>query len=318
MDLNDVMVFLRIAEDGSFTAAARGLGVPKSTVSRKLAALEERLGARLVERTTRRLRLTEAGTLLLERVRRIAVALDEAQAAVAELQDRPKGTLRLTAPIDIGQGWLAPIIADFVRDFPEVRVDVELNNRVVDLLAEGFDVAIRAGKLVDSSLVARRLASSHMALFAAPSYLAARAAPATPADLADHDLLLFRAPRFATTWTLERGSERVQMEVTSRFSANDFAMLREATAAGLGVGMLPDVSAAAAVRAGRLEQVLPGWTLGEGQVSAVYPSSRHASATLRAFLEHLRGRMTPAPWDLPAEPTRPTPAATTAAGRGRG
>ena len=298
IDMNEVLMFSRVVESGSFTAAAAALGVPKSTVSRKVSALEERLGARLIERTTRRLRLTEAGTLLYERARRIALALDEAEAAVGELQDRPKGTLRLTAPIDMGNAWLGPVLADFVRLYPEVRLDIELSNHVVDLLAEGFDVAIRAGKLVDSSLVARKLGTSRMALFASPDYVASHPAPTTPQQLVDHDVLLFRSPRFEATWTLTRKGEQVDVQLHSRLSANDFTMLRGLLRAGVGIGMLPDVTGALGVRSGALVRVLPGWCLGEGQVSAVYPSARHLSATLRAFLDHLRDRLSPPPWDL--------------------
>ena len=303
IDLNDVLVFARVYEAGSFTVAARALGAPKSTISRKVAALEERLGARLVERTTRKFRPTEAGTLLYERAQRIALALDEAEAAVAELHDRPKGTLRLTAPVDFGSAWLPAMLADFVRQYPEVRVDVELSNRFVDLLAEGFDVAIRAGQLDDSSLIARRLGKNRLRLYAAPSYLQARPAPQQPEDLAAHQLVLFRAPRFHATWQLSRGVEVRTMETVSRISVHDFKLLRGLLVAGSGIGVLPDVTGGAEVRAGRLQLVLPEWSLGEGTMSAVYPSSRHLSASVRAFLDHLTSHLSPPPWQQEQDAT---------------
>ncbi len=296
IDLNDVLVFARVYEAGSFTDAARALGAPKSTISRRVAALEERLGARLIERTTRKFRPTEAGTLLYERARRIALALDEAEAAVAELHDRPKGTLRLTAPVDFGSAWLPAMLADFVRQYPEVRVDVELSNRYVDLLAEGFDLAIRAGQLEDSSLIARRLGKNRLRLYAAPSYFADRSEPLQPEELADHQLVLFRAPRFQATLTLSRGAEVRTLEATSRISVHDFTLLRGLLIAGTGIGVLPDVAGGVEVKSGRLRLVLPEWCLGEGVISAVYPSSRHLSASLRAFLDHLTSQLSPPPW----------------------
>lgn len=298
MDMNEVLIFARVVEAGSFTAAGRALGLPKSTVSRKVAALEERLGARLLERTTRRLRLTEAGSVLFERARRISVALDEAEAAVGELQSEPKGTIRLTAPVDMGHTWLGPIIARFLAAYPDVHVDIELTGRVVDLLAEGFDVAIRAGKLADSSLVARRLGRTRIGLFASPDYLSWRGVPEHPNDLAEHAFVLFRGSRFEETLNLQRGAEQLEIHVQGRASANDFTMLRGLCAAGAGIGQLPDVVGALEVEAGRLVPVLPDWCTGEGQVAAVYPSSRHLSTTVRAFLDHLRDELTPPPWEV--------------------
>jgi DNA-binding transcriptional LysR family regulator len=301
MDMNEVLIFARVVEAGSFTAAGRALDLPKSTVSRKVAALEERLGVRLLERSTRRLRMTEAGKVLFERARRISLALNEAEAAVAELQAEPKGTLRLTAPVDFGQAWLAPIIASFNAAYPDVRVDIELTGRVVDMLAEGFDVALRAGTLVDSSLVARRLGTTRLGLYCGPGYLARRGAPATPEELVDHDVILFRGPRFDARWVLTSADQRREIKVDSRVSANDFIMVRGLATANMGIALLPDVVGAVEVAAGTLVPVLPQWCLGTGQLSAVYPSARHLSATVRAFLDHLKDAFSPPPWlDLDA------------------
>ncbi len=298
MDMNEVLIFSRVVDAGSFTAAGRALDLPKSTVSRMVAALDERLGVRLLERTTRRLRLTEAGSVLYERARRIALALDEAEAAVGELQAEPKGTIRLTAPVDMGHTWLGPIIARFLAAYPEVNVDIELTGRVVDLLAEGFDVAIRAGRLADSSLVARRLGRTRISLFASPDYVAWRGAPETPDQLAEHDFVLFRGSRFEETLSLRRGTVEREIRVQGRASANDFTMLRALCVAGSGIAQLPDVVGALEVEAGRLVPVLDDWCTGEGQVAAVYPSSRHLSTTVRAFLDHLRDELSPPPWEL--------------------
>lgn len=298
MDMNEVLIFARVVEAGSFTAAGRGLDLPKSTVSRKVAALEERLGVRLLERSTRKLRLTEAGAVLFERARRIALALTEAEAAVGELQSAPKGTLRLTAPADVGQHWLGPVIASFSAAYPDVRVDIELTSRVVDLVAEGFDVALRAGRLADSSLVARRLGNTRLGLYCSPAYAALHGLPERPEALIDHATILFRSPRFESRWTLTSAEETCEVRVESRASANDFIMLRGLAVADMGIAILPNVVGAIEVAEGRLVAVLPAWGLGDGALSAVYPSARHLSATVRAFLDHLREAFTPPPWDV--------------------
>src|SRR5258706_15126102 len=193
MDLNRIRLFVRVAEAGSFTAAARIVGLPKSSVSRGVAALERDLGVRLIQRTTRRLHLTEAGRAYYESVSRALSGVEEAAAAVSELQDAPSGPVRLTAPLDLGLWLLAPSVARFAERYREVRLDVALTQRVVDLVREGVDLALRAGKLADTGLVARPLGLVRAGLFASRRYLKRKGRPHSVRELAEHDCVLFRA-----------------------------------------------------------------------------------------------------------------------------
>jgi DNA-binding transcriptional LysR family regulator len=195
IDLNDVATFVRVADGGGFTAAANALGVPKSTVSRSLARLERVLGVRLVHRTTRALALTEAGRAYYDRVRGAVLGVAEATADVVDLGTEPRGSIRVTTPVDVGQVLLAEVVAGFVQRYPQVHFEVTLTSRIVDLVAEGFDLALRASELRDSSLVARRIGNTGMGLFASPAYLKRRGTPKAVADLASHEFIRFRSSR---------------------------------------------------------------------------------------------------------------------------
>jgi DNA-binding transcriptional LysR family regulator len=314
-DLEEVSAFLRVAETGSFTAAGRRLGLPKSTVSRRVARLEEKLGVQLLHRTTRSLALTEAGAVFHERAARALAGLEEATQAVRETQETPRGHLRITTPFDIAGPVLAPLVAGFVRRHPEVTLEVAMTDRMVDLVAENFDLALRgAASLPDSSLVARRLAAIEFQLLASPAYLKARGEPATPAELAErHDLLLMRVTNGRGKLRLRApdGAEEVH-SVRVAVAANDFGFLRAAALAGLGVVVLPGTQAAAEVRAGRLVRVLPAYTAGEGGLFLVHPTARLLPAKARAFrdflLEHIEvivsGLAPPEPPEPPPRPRR--------------
>ncbi len=300
MDLNEMLVFTRVVDAGSFTAAAAKLDMPKSTVSRKVSALEERLGARLLHRTTRKLHLTDVGADFYERCASIVRAVAEAEQAVTETQDTPKGRLRLTAPVDFGVEVLAPLIARFLELNPLVQLDVELTGRVVDLVAEGFDVAIRAGRLPDSSLIARKLGSTQIHVVASPDYLQVHGCPKRPEELAGHTFVLHNAPSMVRTFTLHGAGGVREVEVVGRVSVNEYGVVHRLAAAGFGLAAVPDVICAQDVREGRLVQVLPGWAVPEGAIYAVYPSTRHLSAALRAFLDFVKAEMTPPPWRVGA------------------
>ena len=202
IDLNRIRLFARVVEAGSFTAAARDAGLPKSSVSRAIAALERDLAVRLIHRTTRRLQPTEAGRAYYESLSRALAGIDEATAAAAELQDTPRGTVRLTAPTDLGDRLLPPLLVGFAARYPEVRVDVVLTQRFVDLVHEGIDLALRVGRLGDSRLVARPLGTVRAGVFASPRYLERRGAPRTVAALAEHECLLFRSSSGRAVWKL--------------------------------------------------------------------------------------------------------------------
>jgi DNA-binding transcriptional LysR family regulator len=299
-DLNEILVFARVVQGGSFTAAARDLQMPKSTVSRKVTDLEERLGVRLLQRTTRTLGLTDEGRTYYDFCARIISEVDEAERAVGSLSGVPRGLLRVTTPLNFG--FLGPVLADFVRKHPEVTLDVVSTDRRVGLVEEGFDVAIRAGTLADSTLIARPLATLRRIVVAAPAYLKKRGRPREPADLAAHDSLVFGAGESPTTWRLEKGSTAVDVVVKPRLVINDFDALFETALAGVGVAMLPVFRCLAAVREGRLEHLLKDWCSPSATIHVVYPSTRLLSPKVKAFVDHLLEKFTPPPWELGPKP----------------
>lgn len=287
MLLDEIAVFVRVLETGSFTQAAQALGVPKSTVSRAVARLENHLKARLVERTARQVVPTEAGRALFAQSAPHVAALREVGRVLAALEEQPRGVLRVTAPVDIGVTMLGEQVARFIQRYPEVRVELELTERLVDLVAEGFDMAIRAGRLKDSSLVAQRLLGTELLVYASPAYLARRGTPRTPQELASHECVLFRAKGGKATWSLGGPKESVEVEVTGRVSGNDFRFVREVVAAGAGLGAMPAFMVQRDAPAGQLVQVLPGWSLGAAGLSVVYPSARHVPRKVTAFRDFL-------------------------------
>lgn len=295
MDLNEALLFARVAELGSFTGAARALGLPKSTVSRKVAELEARLGARLMQRTTRKLHLTDAGRLYYHHAARAVLEVEDAELAVARLQDAPRGKLRVTAPLNFD--YLAPILSDFLLRYPEVDVDLVCTDRVVDLVEEGFDLGIRAGKLGDSTLVGRPLGQMRSELAASAEFARSCGLPKHPRDLEQLPALVFGAARQRDQWVLERGSETETVRLRARFVANDFEILRQATLSGLGIAILPIARIAADLREHRLVRALPGWRQPAVPLSAVYPSARLLSPKVRVLLDFLKERLTPPPWE---------------------
>lgn len=295
MDLNELLVFVRVVDEGSFTAASRSLQMPKSTVSHRVSRLEEHLGARLLQRTTRSLGLTDAGAALYERGARIAAELEEAERAVTELEAEPRGTLRITAPVDLGYAYLGGIVAAYRARFPAVHVNAVITDRLVDMVEEGFDLAIRAGALEGSTLIARKLATVESHLFAGAGYLERRGAPATPADLAEHDCLVFTNPPDPARWKLQSSTgERETVVVTSRVAANSLQTVRDAVLGDAGIALLP-VSIGAAP--GAIRRVLPEWRGRDVTMQLVYPSSRYLSPKVRSFIDFVADAMRPPPWE---------------------
>lgn len=300
MDLNEIVVFTRVVQAGSFTAAAKSLGMPKSTVSRKVSDLEERLNARLLQRTTRKLSLTDAGRTYFEYGVRVVNEIEAAESAVASLQDKPRGLLRVTAGVN--PSWLGDIVADYMKRNPEVQVELLCTGRAVDLVEERFDLGIRAGALTDSSLVARRLGSVTWFLAATPAYLKKRRRPRAPEDLKQHDCLLFGAGSTTVNVRFDRGEESVQVPIPARLVVSDFDILYAAATAGLGIALLPTFRCIDGLRARRLERVLRDWNAPSTPIHVVYPTARHLSAKVKSFVEHLQQRMTPPPWELDPAP----------------
>jgi len=297
MDLNEIAVFTRVVQAGSFTAAAAILGMPKSTVSRKVAELEARLNTRLIQRTTRKLGLTDAGRTYFDYGVRIVSELESAERAVGSLQETPRGLLRVTAGIN--STFLGAIVADFLKRYPEVQIELLCTGRAVDLVEERYDLAIRAGALPDSTLVARSLGSVRWFFVATPAYLKKRGRPRAPKDLESHDCLLFDTGPSSTTVQLQRGDESVPVTLPARFLVTDLDLLHAVATAGLGIALLPAFRCIEELRARKLECVLREWSAPSIPIHIVYPTSRHVSPKVKAFIDHLQKRMTPPPWELP-------------------
>jgi DNA-binding transcriptional LysR family regulator len=292
-----LQAFVQVAETRSFSAAARRLRSSKSAVSRQVSSLEAELGARLLHRTTRALALTEAGRGYFERASRILADLDEADRSVGALQAAPRGRLRVNAPMSFGFLHLAPAIPDFLARYPDVELDMIMNDRFVDLIDEGFDVAVRIGHLEDSSLVARRLAPVRRVVCASPGYLAARGTPASPDELKAHECLCYsnvpREWRFATA-----DGRPWSVEVRGRLSTNNGDGLRVAALKGMGIINQPTFIVGGDLQSGTLVSLLDVFVPQDIALNAVYPHSRHLSPKVRTFVDFLAERFGPRPyWD---------------------
>lgn len=291
-DLNDLYLFAMVVEHGSFTAAGRAAGMTTSRVSRRIAGLEERLGVRLLHRTTRRLALTPIGERYYEHCRAMVAEADAAAEAIEQIRSSPRGRLRITCPVTLGQTAIGPIVAAFMQRYPEVQVSVSATDRLVDLIDDGFDVAVRyrALPLRDSSLVARTLGESHNLLVASPALLDRHGRPAHPADLAT-------LPSLAKTgqpdaWRLH-GPDGSTQTIAHRpaLDSDDWLVLREAARAGIGVVAMPDEVCGADVAAGTLEVVLPEWGLPGASMHIVYASRRGVVPAVRAFIDFAAERL---------------------------
>jgi DNA-binding transcriptional LysR family regulator len=287
IDLNRIATFVRVVEAGSFTAAARKLRVPVSSVSRAIANLEWELGVRLMHRTTRRLSLTDGGEHFFQRMQTVISETEEATRAVAGLAGDPRGLVRITAPPEVGARAFPRIIATLLRRHPGLVIDLKLTNRVVDLVADGIDLAVRGGLLEDSSLVARKVAPSELGLFASAAYLERRGRPRRPSDLTRHDCLVYAGREGKLPWRLTGPRGEQIINVSGSIMCDDMVFLREAAVAGLGVTMVPTEITTAEVKAGRLERVLPRHGYQGGGLYLVWPSAKLVPARVIAVREVL-------------------------------
>jgi DNA-binding transcriptional LysR family regulator len=280
--------FVRVVELGGFTDAAKKLGVSKSAVSKHVSALEARLGARLLNRTTRRVNPTEIGLAYYDRATRVLADAHEADAMAASMQGTPQGELRISAPLSFGLRHLGPAVSDFLNAYPEVSARVSLDDRFVELVAEGFDLAIRVGTLPDSTLMARKLAETDLMLVASPDYLRRMGTPQGLEDLGDHQLLHYANLSSGNSWKLRApsGDER-QVRAVGRLTINNGDALLEAACHGLGIALSPSFICADALRDGRVVEVLPGARPAPLGVWAVYPSGRFPQPKLRVFVDFL-------------------------------
>ena len=294
-DLLDILSFVRVVETGAFARAAERMGISKSIISRRVARLEHRLGAKLLTRTAQGAQPTDLGQAYFQRASAILADLDAAEELVADAVTQIAGPIRVTAPLSFGTMHLAPILADFAARHPEVELDVTLEDRVTDLLGGGFDLAVRIGQLADSSLIARRIAPVRAVVLGSPAYLAARGRPHHPRDLFRHDLLLYG---YGDRWRFRVGNHWEHPRGTPRLRANNGEMLRTAACAGLGLCILPSFIAAPSIETGELEVLLRDYPLEEAALHAVMPPGRAATARVRALVDHLVAKLGPEPyWD---------------------
>lgn len=289
LEPNDLLLFARIVEAGSFSMAAQRLDLPKSTVSRRIALLESRLGERLLQRTTRRLMVTEFGASLLDHARKVAEEVEAAGALAQHRQAAPSGKLRVSMPHDFANLGMSPLVAHFMERYPAVSLELDLSPRRVDLVAENFDVAIRMGDLPeDSTLNARRVVINRFGVYAAPAYLARRGLPEHPDDLLRHDILgILSRNGGPASWTLQRGKVEWVRTLPARFTANSPEMLARVAAGGAGITATSTLFADEFVAAGKLVRVLPEWQMPESTGWAVFAGRRLMPAKVRAFLDML-------------------------------
>lgn len=292
---DELSAFVEVARRRSFVDAAEQLERHVSAVSRAVAALEARLGVRLLQRTTRSVALTEAGRNYYPRCEALLGEFDEADAAVRDLGASLRGTLRVSAASGSGVIQLAGLVPEFLAAHPHLQLDLQLSNRYVDLIEEGYDLAIRVGALTDSRLVARRLAPNRRVLVASPDYLDRRGIPRQPADLPRHACLVLDIGLHPQRWRLVRQKAQVGVEAGGPLRSNNVLALLEICRGGAGVALLPEFAVAPDLRAGRLRRVLPGWATAEQGVYAVYPSGRFMPAKVRAFVDFLVQRLSGSP-----------------------
>ena len=286
-DLSEILVFTHVVRSGSFTAAGKALGMPKSTVSRKLSDLEARVGARLLQRTTRSVTLTDVGRAYYERCVRIVAELEEAEQVVSQMQATPRGLLRITVPISFAV--LGPLIARYLALYPDVQVEVFSTGRRVDLIEERYDLALRAGPPPDSTLIGRKVGVVRRCVLAAPQLAKRIGTLSDPAGLERLDCVVF-APE-GTTWTLVSGTKQTEVQLQPRLMANDYDLLRSVARDGFGLALLPEYQCLDDVAEGRLVRVLDGWSAREVPVYALYPSARHLSPKVIALLDLLHERL---------------------------
>jgi len=285
--LTGMAVFAKVVETGTFTGAARAMGLSKGAVSKQIAKLEDRLGARLLNRTTRRSSLTEVGAAFYERCRRIVAEAEEAELAVTRLHAEPRGTLRVNLPMSFGMIHMADALPDFMSAYPEISLDVTLDDRVVNVVDEGYDVVIRITELPDSSLIARRIAPFRIATCASPAYWDAHGRPRHPDDLRGHACLLYSYLSNLNEWRYRGPDGPFAVRVDGPMRGNNGDLLRAAAVAGLGVVRSPTFIVGCHLVEGRLEQVLAEYEDDDRGIYAVYPHNRHLSAKVRAFVDFM-------------------------------
>lgn len=292
-DLNDIAVFVKVAQLESFSRAARALGMPVSTVSRRVTALEERLGATLLQRTTRKLNLTAQGRAYYGQCSEPLSELYDAERALTQAQRKPEGLLRVSVPVIMGQEPFYTFVSSFLQSYPRIQIDLFVTNTFLDLIAENVDVAIRFGELPDSTLVAQRIGKSVRYLVCTPGYLEGRAPPSRPDELRQHQCVLLNGRNNEAEWHLVSGRKSTKVHVSGQVSARDFQAVSSFTYRGHGIGLLPSTYCDKQIAMGELIRPLPEWSSPEIFIHAVYPTRRFLPSKLQVFLEELRAWKSP-------------------------
>ena len=286
--LTALTVFRHVVELGSFAAAARHLNLSPAAVSKNIGELEAHLAVRLINRTTRRMSLTEAGTLYYRQIARVLDELEEADSSLGPLQESPRGLLRVSAPLTLTLVCLSPALPGFLSRHPDLTLDLRLDDRRVNIVEEGFDIAIRASdRLEDSSLVARKLTTTAHVVCAAPAYLERHGRPRSPEDLRQHSCIQYTLSGHVDDWTFSRRGQTVRVPIEGRYRVTSSLAVRDALRAGFGLSLIPLAYVRDDLEAGRLERVLEEWSTVDLSVYAVYPSRRHVVPKVRAFLDFL-------------------------------
>ena len=284
--LTSMRVFVAIAELEAFTAAADRLDMSRAAVSKYITDLEQHLGGRLFNRTTRKVSLTEAGHAYFTRCKQVLEDIEDAESVVSGLSSEPRGVLRLSVPMSFGFRQLAPIIADFHRKYPGIEVDLSLNDRIIDVVEEGYDLVLRITQPEDSSLVARRIADCRFAIAASPDYLKRHGQPQRPEDLSDHQCLQYSYAWSTQLWKLREANDDIRIRVTGPLTTNNGEMICAAAIEGMGICLLPTFICCDALRTGQLQQILSDHTPAPIGIYLVYPSSRLLSTKVRRFIDH--------------------------------
>lgn len=280
-----IPVFVAVVEHGGFSAAARARGISKSAVSKRINQLEKHLGVRLLHRTTRKLSLTEAGERYFEHASQALIAAGQAEDAVTQLQGDPQGKLRISSPMSFGRLHVAPLIPKLLQRYPRLQVELVMDDKKTDLVAAGFDIAIRSGRLPDSTLIARKLAPLRQVLCTSPEYIERCGKPATPSELSEHNCVLFSYSSDANKWTLYHNDEPVTVLVSGNYRVNNSEALLDALKAGTGIGRLPTFVAGPDLKEGRLVQLFESYQIPDQTFYAVFPERQYLPAKVRAFLD---------------------------------
>lgn len=290
-DLTELYAFVQVVESSSFTAAARELGMTTPSISKRITALEQRLGVRLLERTTRHLRPTEAGNMLYARGRHVLDALHDARHELALYGDEPQGTLRVSAPVIFGEMHVAPLLPELHAQYPHMLIDLVFEDGYVNLVEDGYDVAVRIGRLEDSSLRVRRLGHDPFVVCAAPAYLERHGEPESPGDLVHHECLRYSLLNVEDEWRFRDDTGERAVSVGGRLTLNHGGAMREAAVGGAGLARLPRFVVGDALRQGLLRTVLDAYRGPDREIALVYPAGRHPLPTVRAFIDFLAERV---------------------------